>query len=257
MRSSNEIAEGWEDLMEWDSDDENGPDGKTEVHVVHTKEPAADCINSLAAVERQDSAAAQSYHKTSSRRVGKQAQDPQAYYNSHNLVEKRYRANLNKKIVELGDAVPCLRLGSMRRREKSSVGKEPEPQQKVNKATVLSKAIEYIHELETRNRLLQQDNLAMNQYVNSIKHQAAVTDINEECDSSHNDPEQVHQAMAASTTSIRGMIQVPPEFLELHRHRLQSQYVEPAFRGRKPSDGGSDVGGEVPLGKLHVGSLVL
>lgn len=113
-----------------------------------------------------------------------------------------------------------------------------------------------MHELETRNRLLEKEIVAMKQYVTTIKHQAVPTDPNDGRDLP-TDAEPAQHTMAESTTSIRGMIQVPPEIRELHRHHLQIQHTEPALCRQECSDGWSDGDGESPRGRLHVGSLVL
>ncbi|CAI7669967.1 unnamed protein product [Penicillium bialowiezense] len=80
---------------------------------------------------------------------------------AHNVIEKRYRANLNDKIAELRDSVPSLR-------SKSSDGGSPDEDEegannasKLNKASILSKATEYIKHLETRNKRLEDENTAL------------------------------------------------------------------------------------------------
>ncbi|KAK4249420.1 helix-loop-helix DNA-binding domain-containing protein [Corynascus novoguineensis] len=69
---------------------------------------------------------------------------------AHNDIERKYRTNLKDKISELRDAVPTLR--SMM----EEGGEDDEAQSsraaKVSKGTVLAKAIEYIHQLERRNK---------------------------------------------------------------------------------------------------------
>jgi Domain of unknown function (DUF2014)/Helix-loop-helix DNA-binding domain len=81
---------------------------------------------------------------------------------AHNMIEKRYRTNLNDKIAALRDSVPSLRVMA-----RSGPGGEEEdepedlegltPAHKLNKATVLSKATEYIRHLEKRNKRLQDE----------------------------------------------------------------------------------------------------
>ncbi|KFH41601.1 Sterol regulatory element-binding protein-like protein [Hapsidospora chrysogenum ATCC 11550] len=89
---------------------------------------------------------------------------------THNMIEKRYRTNLNDKIAALRDAVPSLRVMVHR------MGREAEgldegdllaeaeslgglaPAHKLNKATVLSKATEYIAHLERNNAVLRREN---------------------------------------------------------------------------------------------------
>ncbi|CAG8101022.1 unnamed protein product [Penicillium salamii] len=83
---------------------------------------------------------------------------------AHNVIEKRYRANLNDKIAELRDSVPSLRS------TKGSNGGSPDEDEeaegttnasKLNKASILSKATEYIKHLETRNKRLEDENTAL------------------------------------------------------------------------------------------------
>ncbi|KAI7421371.1 hypothetical protein KC336_g8743, partial [Hortaea werneckii] len=74
---------------------------------------------------------------------------------SHNVIEKRYRNNLNDKIVELRNSVPSLRAMG-----RASGGEDNEdlegltPAHKLNKATVMAKATEYIKHLEKRNKTM-------------------------------------------------------------------------------------------------------
>ncbi|KHJ32426.1 putative sterol regulatory element binding protein sre1 protein [Erysiphe necator] len=81
---------------------------------------------------------------------------------AHNMIEKRYRTNLNDKIAALRDAVPSLRITSKSARGEDTMDDREElqglkPAHKLNKATVLSKATEYIYHLENRNKILQQE----------------------------------------------------------------------------------------------------
>ncbi|KAI1003749.1 hypothetical protein K3495_g4459 [Podosphaera aphanis] len=109
---------------------------------------------------------------------------------AHNMIEKRYRTNLNEKIAALRDAVPSLRIvvrcGSGQLRQSSKTGNKARKDEqkkpklarvtrkdttdrldierddlqgltaanKLNKATILAKATEYIAHLEHRNRTL-------------------------------------------------------------------------------------------------------
>jgi hypothetical protein len=87
---------------------------------------------------------------------------------AHNMIEKRYRTNLNDKIASLRDAVPSLRIMAHRLEHQScdevdeDAGEEDlgglAPAHKLNKATILSKATEYIAHLERRNKNLAKEN---------------------------------------------------------------------------------------------------
>lgn len=90
-----------------------------------------------------------------------------------NMREKRYRINLNDKIVELRESVPSLRIKSKRKGSSEDVidlGQDEYPKaHKITKATVLSKAIEYIQRLEKRNKKLQDDLDALNKQIASYE----------------------------------------------------------------------------------------
>ncbi|KAE8150778.1 hypothetical protein BDV25DRAFT_105437 [Aspergillus avenaceus] len=78
---------------------------------------------------------------------------------AHNVIEKRYRANLNEKIAELRDSVPSLR--TSRHLVDDDEGEGATPANKLNKASILSKATEYIRHLEIRNKRLEDENTAL------------------------------------------------------------------------------------------------
>lgn len=89
--------------------------------------------------------------------------------NPHNLIEKRYRVNINEKILALRDAVPALRCVVQQQSGENPEAEEADtvpaeelgglmPARKLNKATILSKATEYIGHLEKKNDLLAKEN---------------------------------------------------------------------------------------------------
>ncbi|KAK3945542.1 sterol regulatory element-binding protein 1 [Diplogelasinospora grovesii] len=85
---------------------------------------------------------------------------------AHNMIEKRYRTNLNDKIAALRDSVPALRIMSKSARGEDTTEDREElhgltPAHKLNKATVLSKATEYIRHLEKRNNRLLEEKSSM------------------------------------------------------------------------------------------------
>ncbi|KAG7876418.1 hypothetical protein KL938_004486 [Ogataea parapolymorpha] len=73
---------------------------------------------------------------------------------SHNVVEKKYRMNINNKILELRDAVPSLRVASGDKRIAATDLDGLTPALKLNKANILAKATEYIRHLESKNAYL-------------------------------------------------------------------------------------------------------
>ncbi|KAE9377092.1 hypothetical protein N431DRAFT_462885 [Stipitochalara longipes BDJ] len=89
--------------------------------------------------------------------------NPPVKKTAHNMIEKRYRTNLNDKIAALRDSVPSLRIMTKSARGEDTITDREElqgltPAHKLNKATVLSKATEYINHLEKRNKRLQDEN---------------------------------------------------------------------------------------------------
>ncbi|OKL62886.1 hypothetical protein UA08_01744 [Talaromyces atroroseus] len=87
---------------------------------------------------------------------------PTSKKRSHNVIEKRYRANLNDKITELRDSVPSLRVLTRENNGGTSAHDDDIlTGNKLNKASILSKATEYIRHLELRNTRLEEENRAL------------------------------------------------------------------------------------------------
>ncbi|KAJ4388316.1 hypothetical protein N0V85_007681 [Neurospora sp. IMI 360204] len=70
---------------------------------------------------------------------------------AHNDIERKYRTNLKDKIAELREAVPALHAISEAGGEEDD-GSHNSRAPKVSKGTILTKATEYIHQLERRNK---------------------------------------------------------------------------------------------------------
>lgn len=73
---------------------------------------------------------------------------------SHNMIEKKYRSNINTKILELRDAVPTLRIATGKANVLVADLEGLLPASKLNKASVLTKATEYIKHLERKNEVM-------------------------------------------------------------------------------------------------------
>lgn len=78
--------------------------------------------------------------------------------NSHNLIEKRYRNNLNTKINSLRDSIPSLRSAAKEDEDMDSDCEGKKVVQKCNKGIILDKAIEYIAQLEKECQKLSKEN---------------------------------------------------------------------------------------------------
>lgn len=87
---------------------------------------------------------------------------------THNVIEKKYRTNINTKITALRDSVPALRMAAGDANTTINDLDGLSPAAKVNKAIVLTKATEYIKHLERKNALLIRENQQMKQYLGSI-----------------------------------------------------------------------------------------
>lgn len=90
---------------------------------------------------------------------------------SHNMIEKRYRTNINQKILALRNCVPSLRcVVAANGCEQQPTNEDLEgltPASKLNKATVLTKATEYIMHLQSRNAMLLEEIAELRRAVNA------------------------------------------------------------------------------------------
>ncbi|KAH8666462.1 hypothetical protein BX600DRAFT_273859 [Xylariales sp. PMI_506] len=73
---------------------------------------------------------------------------------AHNDIERKYRTNLKDRIAELREAIPSLRSIPEDYDDEGS----PVPVSRAPKGTILTKATEYIHQLERRNRSMAHKN---------------------------------------------------------------------------------------------------
>ncbi|EXF83955.1 helix-loop-helix DNA-binding domain-containing protein [Colletotrichum fioriniae PJ7] len=129
-------------------------------------------------LKRKSSASSASTRSASPEPPARRTKHSEPSKNPHNMIEKRYRVNINEKIIALRDAVPSLRCvvqhtenpqaaaaaAAAESDEAIDVVEELGglmPARKLNKATILSKATEYISHLEKKNSQLWKENEAL------------------------------------------------------------------------------------------------
>ncbi|KAI9866081.1 MAG: hypothetical protein M1813_001642 [Trichoglossum hirsutum] len=197
---------------------------------------------------------------------------------AHNMIEKRYRNNLNDKIAALRDSVPSLRVmsrGSQGNGEDDDDDNEDleglTPAHKLNKATVLAKATEYIRHLEKRNKKLADENEGLKGRLNAFEILAAAgTSGMGGVMGSMAPPAPIrypYPGVGANQAGMQGgpqgVIQGPEGMRRLQAGQYQQQFGQqqagsnsfPSGRVQFPQQRGNGRTGGSPLSKLMIGSL--
>ncbi|KAF3009777.1 hypothetical protein E8E13_009800 [Curvularia kusanoi] len=189
---------------------------------------------------------------------------------AHNMIEKRYRTNLNDKIAALRDSVPSLRV--MSRPNGTEEDDDPEdlegltPAHKLNKATVLSKATEYIRHLEKRNKRLTEEVATLKGRIESYEKMAISGPMTLHGTVSTPDGSRFQEDPFAHSMPMhgppQGMIPVPDNIRALQQGLPPQQHYAhayPQYPGQgRPAPGPPMVNGRrsgAMMGKLMVGSL--
>ncbi|KAI9804543.1 MAG: hypothetical protein M1825_001443 [Sarcosagium campestre] len=193
---------------------------------------------------------------------------------AHNVVEKRYRVNLNGKIAALRDSVPSLRLLASKSQPNADDEDDEDDieghlsAQRLNKSTILTKAAEYIAHLEKRNRRLEDENGALQKRISEIERLAMTGSLGirassrgKEENDEGDEPKQ-SDTKSENEEAPQGMIRVPENIRRFYAGQSQQHYaVRTAERhghGRKGATkkGNQDEqGGASFVNKLMVGSL--
>ncbi|KAF5547992.1 myc-type bHLH transcription factor [Fusarium mexicanum] len=173
---------------------------------------------------------------------------------AHNMIEKRYRTNLNDKIAALRDSVPSLRIMSKSARGEDTTEDREElhgltPAHKLNKATVLSKATEYIRHLEKRNNRLLDENGAMQARIAAFEKLFMAGAMNGAISPLQQPPTPIQYAQDTQqfvggpsqdgNAQPGGMIQVPDDMKRIISQQMASGQPYPVpqqqFRGGNPA----------------------
>ncbi|CAD6506361.1 BgTH12-07287 [Blumeria graminis f. sp. triticale] len=185
---------------------------------------------------------------------------------AHNMIEKRYRTNLNDKIAALRDSVPSLRIISKSARGEDTLDDREElqgltPAHKLNKATVLSKATEYICHLEKRNKRLQQENneqkARLDAFERLFRHGSMDFHPPQTVDNPFQFTPEYNMPGTPPVTVQQAMIQAPDETRRSQSQNHQNPYQQPQeiyAQNQQPmlSAGWSS---HPYMGKLMVGTL--
>ena len=185
---------------------------------------------------------------------------------AHNVIEKRYRANLNEKIAELRDSVPSLRTTKNANgdsNEDEEDGDGAQSASKLNKASILSKATEYIKHLEIRNKRLEDENTALknrlrqvdkaaDQAVTSSASVSSPSNYGASSESSNggspsvfSQPDEiVSESSPAASHPPEGLIKVPDAFKRMREEGKQGIFGESYMKSTPKPGVTSDFGRE-------------
>ncbi|KAJ5925527.1 hypothetical protein N7454_008166 [Penicillium verhagenii] len=184
---------------------------------------------------------------------------------AHNVIEKRYRANLNEKIAELRDSVPSLRTTKNNNGDSNEDDEDAEGAQsasKLNKASILSKATEYIKHLEIRNKRLEDENTALknrlrqvdkaaDQAVTSAASVSSPSNYGASSDSNagtspsvFSQPEEIDSSSPGASASHppEGLIKVPDAFKRMREEGKKGIFAESYMKSSPRVTGVSDYG---------------
>lgn len=187
----------------------------------------------------------------------------------HNVIEKRYRANLNEKIAELRDSVPALRALKKAKGKKENQGSSDEdedleglsPSNKLNKASILTKAVEYIRHLELRTRKLEEENRALREQISGLEKVVADGGHDAARASAFTSGTTMESPKNAASTSAsaeqkaepKGLIGLPESFRRMREQQPQEHYGH-IYNTTPSGSGGSRMGGKWPQ-RIMLGSL--
>lgn len=193
--------------------------------------------------------------------------EPPIKKTSHNVIEKRYRNNLNDKIVELRNAVPALRaMGRANKGEESEDLEGLTPAHKLNKATVMGKATEYIRHLEKRNKNMAEEMAQLKARLDAVeaaigKTASPQTSVSGSPPSSTMRPRQSSAASQAGTQAFLNVPQqqvVPQQYMPPQQQPIYAQQPRPPVEAQNQPQyvyGRGGGGGGGAMGKVMMGAM--
>ncbi|KAJ5212086.1 uncharacterized protein N7498_003732 [Penicillium cinerascens] len=174
---------------------------------------------------------------------------------AHNVIEKRYRANLNEKIAELRNSVPSLRTTKNPNGDSNEDDDdEATSAGKLNKASILSKATEYIKHLEIRNKRLEDENTGLKNRLRqvdkaadqAVTSTASVSSPSNYTASSNSDPtspsvfsnpEEVTESSPTPSNPPEGLIKVPDAWKRMRAEAAQTGIYAESYIKSSPRPG--------------------
>lgn len=220
--------EDWEDWMKWDDSEIVAESPQPPTHTLVNAKQASSLSKKRKSLSDDDEDVGASGYS------GKIRTPPGT--RSHNIVEKRYRTNINQKITALRDSIPSLR--PTEASDTKPVESGGQPTQKFNKATVLSTAVGYIRDLEKDKRRLENEIAQLKVLLRAMQqpgNDAAEPDKTSSFEANAASPHESQISTCSSSGSsedskpIQGMIKVPEEMRRLRAATTQIPLAERSY----------------------------
>ena len=214
--------EDWEDWMQWD-------DFPDEPELLPSCDQVSNTTQQGSSKSKKRKSLSDNEQETDKSKDIKKPK-PLTEPRSHNIVERRYRTNINQKIAALRDSIPRLRDAKELEHQPLPVGDSPV--QKLNKATVLSTAVDYIHELEKDKRRLENEISQLRASLRTAHRsvgEVEVPDSSLHLKANGGSPDGSQMSGCTSTGSstwsnpAKGMIEVPEDMRRLRNASMQAR----------------------------------
>ena len=220
-------SEEWEEWMMWDETDR-----EISQSTLNQAIPMGnDAVNTSR--KRKTRADEQAESHTSSKVP---EQKPVVPFRSHNIVERRYRTNINTKIADLRDSVPSLKINfdpSVQQPHDADTAT-----QKLNKATILSTAVSYIHDLQRDKKRLEMELCDIKARLRAMEQRVRERETTPESKSTPSTStldlvslSATHEPLTSSSweNPAEGMIQLPDDIRRFRTATIQAQHAEQPY----------------------------